>query len=333
MQGVQMLNWFKQITRTKPPRQVLALMYHRIAGQGWDPWQLNVSPLNFRRQVKSLATHFHICSVGELTGTIPGNKPIAVVTFDDGYLDNYTSALPILEEYGVPATFYIPIGRLGTSSGFWWDQLAEVFLKTEALPDKGAVTLGSSMFHFSPGASAKLSAAELEICKSWKYGDPHQNERMNLFLFFWKTLKFTPTIDPYAVTEELMRWAGVTCKDAECINAEQLHVISKKGPFSIGVHTKNHPYLPSLSASEQRIEIEGCQKELGEIIGVLPNSFAAPYGGYNAETLNIIKDLGFATAFTTENHPGTVRNVHAKPLQIPRIHVTHTFDPTMFIQR
>src|SRR6185437_3528364 len=107
------------------------LMYHRVADVAVDPWRLAVSPGWFERQMADLARHRSPMPVGELVdrlrrGTAP--KDAVAVTFDDGYVDNLVYAKPILAEYGIPATLFLPTGSVGQPEEFWWDELAKLTL-------------------------------------------------------------------------------------------------------------------------------------------------------------------------------------------------------------
>ena len=84
---------------------VVVLTYHRVAVLRDDPEQLAVSPDRFRRQLEFLRSNYPILRFDE-----PWGKPERmsfVITFDDGYADNLTAALPILREFDCPAAFFI----------------------------------------------------------------------------------------------------------------------------------------------------------------------------------------------------------------------------------
>ena len=80
-----------------------------------------VSPTNFRAQIDYLKKNFPIVRFEENWDTV--QKPAIAITFDDGYADNLTEALPILREAEVPATFFISTEHLGVGGEFWWDAL------------------------------------------------------------------------------------------------------------------------------------------------------------------------------------------------------------------
>jgi len=90
------------------------LLYHSVGGE--PPFSI---PLNaFEQQMELLAERFRIvrlCDLPEALANEPLETNIACVTFDDGYRDNYEVALPILDRFGIKATFFITAGFIGKS--------------------------------------------------------------------------------------------------------------------------------------------------------------------------------------------------------------------------
>lgn len=116
---------FRKI-RTLVESKAVVLMYHRIDNLTFDPWQLAVSPDNFEQQLKVLRTTFDVVPLDKLSSRIQ-RRPIAsksvCITFDDGYVDNYKFAKPLLEKYNCPATFFIAHNYIGKEQQYWWDEL------------------------------------------------------------------------------------------------------------------------------------------------------------------------------------------------------------------
>src|SRR3990167_4829126 len=126
------------------------LMYHYVNDQEPSRSRLGVSPATFERQMRFLSEHkYNVIPLEELADLIRSGQKIppktAAITFDDGYLDNYTRAYPILKKYNLPATIFVVINRLGKKMGndeyMSWVQVRE-------LSDSGLVTIAShSMNH------------------------------------------------------------------------------------------------------------------------------------------------------------------------------------------
>lgn len=102
---------------------VNVLLYHRVIDLSEDIWNISVSRKHFEEQMHWLYTNFPIISFEEDFEKV--SKPSFVITFDDGYADNYDIALPVLQKYNIPATFFISSGLLDGGC-FWWDELYDI---------------------------------------------------------------------------------------------------------------------------------------------------------------------------------------------------------------
>jgi len=106
------------------------MMYHSVANS--DTVQSNtVSPANFQKQMAYLKKRkFNVLSFNDLVQLIRSEKPIpkksVVITFDDGYADNYTNAFNILKQYGYPAIMFIPSDLIGNVGYLTWGQVREM---------------------------------------------------------------------------------------------------------------------------------------------------------------------------------------------------------------
>ena len=98
------------------------LCYHRVAEGVDDPFRLCVTPANFAVQLDEIARYGEPSTIAELS--VPSRRPRVVVTFDDGYADNLTNALPIAKAKAFPITVFVTSGVVGDHRGFWWDRLA-----------------------------------------------------------------------------------------------------------------------------------------------------------------------------------------------------------------
>jgi len=106
------------------------MMYHNVNYTD-EPKPNTVSPENFERQMSFLREHrYRVLSLDELVEKIKSGKKISrksvVVTFDDGYDDNYSYAFDILRKYEIPATIFIPSDLIGTKGYLIWDQVKEM---------------------------------------------------------------------------------------------------------------------------------------------------------------------------------------------------------------
>jgi len=123
------------------------LLYHRIADVKDDPYLLSVSPKNFSDQIQFLKTNFNLVSLGTLILDLKNsrlkNRTIAI-TFDDGYEDNFSNALPILEKLNAPATIFITAGKIDSPESFYWDEKSAPKDRGRALTAEELQRLASS---------------------------------------------------------------------------------------------------------------------------------------------------------------------------------------------
>ena len=122
------------VTSCCVPGALIVLNYHRVLnllpGFPGDPALVDATPRAFRQQMEILVKE---TAVVDLDGArrflagerLPRRRPPALVTFDDGYLDNFTHAFPVLRELGLPAVFFGPTADIGTSHRFWWGRSDE----------------------------------------------------------------------------------------------------------------------------------------------------------------------------------------------------------------
>jgi peptidoglycan/xylan/chitin deacetylase (PgdA/CDA1 family) len=104
----------------------MVLLYHRIADVKSDPRMICVKPDNFEAHIKYLKENYRPMRLTELSDAIKEKKiphRAVVITFDDGYADNFTIAKPILEKYHVPATVFVATDMITNNHDFWWDEI------------------------------------------------------------------------------------------------------------------------------------------------------------------------------------------------------------------
>jgi peptidoglycan/xylan/chitin deacetylase (PgdA/CDA1 family) len=96
----------------------LVLMYHRVASPAADPYNVCVTPERFEEQMAWLAANHEVVPLADISS--PSRTPRVAITFDDGYRDNLAVA-EHLSARGMPASFFIVAGQLGSTTPFWWD--------------------------------------------------------------------------------------------------------------------------------------------------------------------------------------------------------------------
>ena len=109
--------------------QVPILTLHRVNDEA-DPFMPSLPTAVFAARMAHIARHYQVLTVEDLVerlaqGQVPRNA--LVLTFDDGYRDNFTHAAPILRRLGLPATIFLVTGHIDTPQPLWFDRLALAF--------------------------------------------------------------------------------------------------------------------------------------------------------------------------------------------------------------
>ncbi len=115
---------FRKITSLPDEKLIQVLIFHRVSYKQNDPWGLEVTPEKFEEYIRIISSNYPIIRFEDNWHKVQERS--IVLTFDDGYCDNYQYALPILEKYNVPATVFVSTGNIGSEREFWWDRIARL---------------------------------------------------------------------------------------------------------------------------------------------------------------------------------------------------------------
>lgn len=160
------------------------LMYHSVNPKQVAGRMLTVSVETFQRQMRFLKErHYNVVPLEELAALVREKKKIPrntlAITFDDGYVDNYTYAFPILKKYNLPATLFIIVNEVGRPQNdrLDWAQIKE-------MRDSGLVVIGSHTLGPEPLTKIKSeTAVKNEIFESKKILENKLAGRVNSFSY------------------------------------------------------------------------------------------------------------------------------------------------------
>lgn len=283
------------------------LMYHHIDRQSIDPWDLCVTPGRFEEQLQWLRRHCHVQSLPDIVRDWKAGKlkrHSVALTFDDGYLNNYTNARPLLEQYEVPATFFITTQNLLEQQPFWWDELQAIVLEKEGLPGHFSLTIEGEKTDIDLKAEASLNSELRSRLEGWRYPDPPSTKRAALYLGLWEKMMGMEAPGRDRLMEQVRDWAGASpCAAPAIMTLEQVRALGGNPLFTIGAHTLTHPALGKCGRAAQEREMKAGREVLHEVLGQTAAFLAYPYGSYNTDTLDLAQTLGFEAAFTTQTIP------------------------------
>jgi peptidoglycan/xylan/chitin deacetylase (PgdA/CDA1 family) len=287
----------------------LILLYHRIASPRHDPFALAVPENWFHDHLDILKSQCRLVALSELLRTdIAESVALATITFDDGYLDNLTTASPVLRQAGIPATFFICTGYLGDARGFWWDRVATAIATADPLlSEPQAATEPGLRRLLATAARSTLDArrkATLEIASHLQRMRPTDRDRVVADLETVLVARASSEVEPCPVLDE----AGV-------------RELAAQGIAHLGAHTHSHSMLSVLTRDEQLAEIERSVTGIEDITGIRPQVLAYPYGSeqdYNEDSCLAARDAGLQAAFV--NHAARF-DPKGQPYRVPRYYV------------
>lgn len=315
--------------------KAIILLYHKISNQSFDPQLLCVSQKNFLEHMEVLKKYFHPMSLSNLRKrkhTNNWSNGTVVVTFDDGYDDNFHIGKVILENFDVPATVFVTSGMVGSKKEFWWDELERIFFGTEILPQSLEIKINQEKFEWKI-----IDHLEINPSSSWNvFSETKENSRHFAYLELTKKLRNFSIIEREDILLELANWAGVNRnlgrRDYLSVNEEVLTLMSKNELIEIGAHTINHPVLSALDPERQYKEIYESKLSLENILNQPILSFAYPFGtrtDYTKDTVKIVRESGFKCACS--NFPSSV-NLFTDPYQLPRF-IVRNWDGETFLKK
>jgi len=265
---------------------VLVLNYHRIGHATSSSLfrdTFSATPVDFDRQLAFLARNTDVIGGDDLPDVLrTGRGRHVLITFDDGYLDNYELAFPILKQHGLPATFFICTGLLDGRGLAWWDEIAWM-VRTSPRRELPATSWIETPIPLGALGDDREPAIKAVIERYRAL----PGEKTAAFLDHVAEATGTGRADASLARNLWMTWDHV----------REL----RDGGMTIGAHTVTHPILSRLTAERQREEIAGSRARLAVELGAAPRLFSYPVGKphtFNADTRAALKEAGFSHAFS-----------------------------------
>jgi len=292
------------LRRLRPWNGLLVLNYHRIGDAVASPLDSGVFSATqdqFDEQLAWLKSHADVIGLDDLGPVFePTTGRFVLITFDDGYLDNYQLALPVLRRHAVPATFFITTGFIDGRRVAWWDEISWMV--------KHAVR--------------RAWPARMSPRPDW-----HAGETSSVIQTLLRMYKGLATEEGPAFLDEVAEATGsgrcpTTDGFAPWMSWDQIRELQAAGQ-SIGAHTVTHPVLARCSREQQRYEITESKRRIEEVLGGTVNSFSYPVGtadAFTAETEQLMREAGIRWAFNFQG--GYLDATHARSADhysLPRI--------------
>ena len=241
-------------------------------------------------------------SIAKLVEHLKSNSKEFVVclTFDDGYKDNLTYALPILESYEIPATIYVTTRFAEGETWMWWFELWDTVQNTDRI-----------VFQFD-GEMFSLDCDDIV----------NQTQCFHILL---QKMMMLPLIKQKQFLAIITGSEARKTYSKYCSDWNEVHKLDKHPLITIGAHTHSHPILALEEDKKVENEILYSKKLLEKQLGHRMDHFAYPFGTYREagpREYKMAKIAGLETAVTTNCHK-------ARPDQLlclPRLGMKSTFN-------
>lgn len=307
----------RSVRKIQRGEYLTVLCYHRILDADGDfPYDsdlISASTGQFRDQLRYISKRYNVLNFRQLaeqmeeTGRFPSNG--LIITFDDGYYDNYKVAWPILKEFGMTATFFTAAGYIGKNRLFWWDRLAWIIKKAAG----GRIELPGD-----DGVSFDLADY------------PDRQKAAGILI---RKAKFLPEERKEALIARLSSELDVQIDEDQHSNTmtwDQLRELDNGG-IEIGAHSIGHPIFSNIDDGRLEEEVAGSKRLIESELGTKIVTFGSPGRGvltsdekvrFEELLKRLIRDSGYS--FSTMYKWGLVHSDEFDPFAIERLGIeTH----------
>jgi peptidoglycan/xylan/chitin deacetylase (PgdA/CDA1 family) len=294
--------------------RVLVLMYHRV--MPWDEGSptafegMRVDPTNLDQQMACLRKQFQILGLNDLLQHFRDRTPFppnsCLVTFDDGWKDNYSHAYPVLCRYEIPAIVFLSVAHIGTRVRFWQERtfnaLRGIREEVRKHPD-------------SPARNRRLPGGiNVEELAAWPEGKFREEVRERI-----RGLKKFPLSRIEPIVEELAECAGTSSHDdGESFLSWEDVLTMSRGGIDFGSHGMRHEILTNISPEAVREEAQTSKAIIEGRIRKSVHAFSYPNGNHDAGVRKCVQECGYRIAFGTSRG---FAGVEDDPLSLKRVNV------------
>ena len=283
---------------------MVILAYHRVLSaddlvRSYVPPGMYVRAEVFEAQMQFVKAHFEVLSLAQLLehwkdGSLDEAKRYCVVTFDDGWRDNYLHAFPVLQRLAIPATIFLATRFVGTHEWFWPEKLAYILLNRSGGP-------------LPRNDDRKWSETEVET----------EIDR-------WKGMR---RADIERSLGELMRERGTSLPRERAVMSWDEAVEMSRNGISFGSHSLTHAVLTREGTEEVDRELRGSLRELRERqVNYLP-VFCYPNGDYSAKIVDQVRAAGYLAAVCSDS--GVEARAPANLFALRRVGIHNDVTDTM----
>jgi peptidoglycan/xylan/chitin deacetylase (PgdA/CDA1 family) len=274
------------------PKGLYIVGYHRLSENISDKsvHVLAVTQKNFEDHVRYYKKNFEIISLHEVNDVLQQSKlkkNYLVITFDDGYRDNYTLGKDIFKKFKISPTIFLTANHIEQRRPFWTDVVESIVHKSEVTMLELDILNIKGRFNLST-YEEKVKLAELIKNEIKKYDEETKHRTIAQLA---NTCNVSPSLDDSLV----MDW-------------QEANELSKLG-VTMGSHTMNHPTLSKIIIKHADCELRESKHLIEQRLQRNVDHFAYPYGKHSDYTEAVKKEVSThyksaVTAINGINHPG-----------------------------
>jgi peptidoglycan/xylan/chitin deacetylase (PgdA/CDA1 family) len=290
------------ILRSHKQRNKLAtiLCLHRIS----DELSITFPPFktkDFELLLKYIDKYYQVVTIEKLSEA-NGSKPLLILSFDDGFLDFYNCALPLLRKYRMPCNLNVVTNCLDNNFQIWTQRqnnlLQEIYVrKHNCVLDLGSKQIKIDNFHSQNIIQRNLELFHFLISKEEKFVD----------IFLSETERKMPFDIP---ATPMMSWGNLN----DALNNHDIE---------IGSHSLSHVTLSNIGDKEKlKAEIKNSKILIEKQTGRKVNIFAFPNGNYNEDVLEECKLAGYSHVLTVDEQ--LIKHGNAQEFKLPRLLIPYS---------
>lgn len=301
----------------------IVLMYHRILptverAASFSHEAITLQLDTFEKQIAYLRDKFNVLSINELILHLKQQKPFPpksiLITFDDGWKDNYLYAMPILKKYKVPALIFLSTGFVDNTKSFWQEHMSRLIWDV--------ITIAKS----SPEVAEELDRllgiglAETASQEHYRYliSDNVQRLKANSYETINNTIESLESI--------YSEYSGKSIKNSasEFLSWGEIRKMQKKG-IDFGSHGVNHLILDK-EGIDIEFELTQSKSEIENKLNTTISTFSYPNGNHNEKVMEKVKSSGYQLSFGTQFG---YNELQVNPLSLKRVNITQDAGETL----
>ena len=307
------------VARALQRSRAVVLTYHGVLNGAADYDYLNhnfIAAESFDAQMRYICRHYRPIALRELVaayreGRTPPDRSV-VVTFDDGFANNFSVAFPILRRHSVPFTVFVTTGLVDTPGAMLWTERAKrsLFLHPER-----SVSLeldGASRILDLSSAAARANASKAVLQRLKRMQPAARNQALD---DLERVCGARPVQERERERYEFLTWS-------------QVREMASAG-VEIGSHTVNHPILTTLDADALRDELVESKRRVEAALGRECLSFAYPNGSptdFGPREKTALRDCGYLCGLSLNGSLNDRPDLY----EVDRINVGRHLDPPAF---